>query len=278
VKHMIDLKERDLKRLSAYLDGELNPKEASRLESRLKEEPQLRKALSELNETRKLLRSLPQIRPPRNFSLTPEMVGKVEKRSLYPLFRFATVVATVAFAVLIGTDTLIRSGAGMMQSADQVIEEVEVAVESEVEKIEQAAAAFDEASMTATSEPKLEAPQESLGVEQPQASGAEETVVSEGEAGEITATEEVRNQMQFAPSGTPIPPSEALPEIAPPSEELGTTSEPEPEIPLLQPTSIPDFESESPRIPIEPIHAAEVGLGASAVILALITFFLRRQR
>jgi anti-sigma factor RsiW len=279
VKQMKDLKERDLKQLSAYLDGELNPKDASRLETRLEKEPLLRKALSELDKTRKLIGSLPEIRPPRSFALTPEMVGTSKKRSLYPLFRFATVVAVVAFAVLVGMDAFLRSGSGMARSADLVVQEVEMAAKAEIEKIEQAVAA-DESSMTATSESTMETPQESLGVEQPQASEPDETIVSGGEAMGVTTTEESGNRLQLAPSGTSSPPSGVLPEIPPSVEGQRETIEPEPTIPLLQPTPVPEpeLESEVPPSPIEPIRAAEVGLGISTAILIVITIFLRRQR
>ena len=87
---------RDVEKLSAYLDGQLKPSEAARLESRLQTEPELASILKDLRQTRSLLRQLPQRRAPRNFTLTPKMVGqKPPMPRAYPTFRFATVLATL---------------------------------------------------------------------------------------------------------------------------------------------------------------------------------------
>jgi hypothetical protein len=275
VKHMMDLKYRDLKQLSAYLDGELNPKESSRLELRLKDNPQLQQALGELDRTRRLINSLPQIRPPRNFTLTPEMVGIKQKHNFYPVFRFATVVAAVAFAVLVGTDTFLRSGTGRMLAADQM---VEVTHEVQVEKLAQAPPLEDSPVMEAA-EPAVEAPQEALGAEKPLASMAEDTETFEAEGEGISVTEEAANRVELLPSGTPMPPSDVLPVPTPTLEEWRGPTETQPAVPTRQPTSPPVIaaEPEVPKSSVEPMRAAEVGLGVLAVILGAVTFILRRQ-
>jgi len=87
---------RDVEKLSAYLDGQLKPSEKARLESRLQSDPEFASILKELRQTRGLLRQLPQRRAPRNFTLTPKMVGqKPPLPRTYPAFRFATVLATL---------------------------------------------------------------------------------------------------------------------------------------------------------------------------------------
>jgi len=87
---------RDVEKLSAYLDGQLKPSEVARLETRLQTEPQLASILKDLRQARGLLRQLPQRRAPRNFTLTPKMVGqKPPLPRTYPAFRFATVLATL---------------------------------------------------------------------------------------------------------------------------------------------------------------------------------------
>jgi hypothetical protein len=89
---------RDVEKLSAYLDGQLKPSEIARLESRLKSDPELASILKELRQARSILRQLPQRRAPRNFTLTPKMVGqKPPLPRSYPIFRFATVLATLLF-------------------------------------------------------------------------------------------------------------------------------------------------------------------------------------
>jgi len=275
VKRMMDLKDRDVKQLSAYLDGELNPKEASRLELRLKDDPQLQQVLRELNRTKQLIGSLPQIRPPRNFTLTPEMVGIKQKRSLYPVFRFATVVAAVAFAVLVGTDAFLRSGTGIMLTADQM---VEVTHEVQVEKLAEAPA-FEESPAMEAAEPAMEAPLGAVGEEQPLASVAEDTDVFETEGVEVSVTEEAANRVELMPSGTPMPPSDSLTVPTPTLEEWRGPTETQPAVPSPLPTSslVITTEPEVPRSTLEPIRATEVGLGVLAVILGVVTFILRRR-
>ena len=69
------LSTRDRQALSAYLDGQLAPRQRRRLEERLQQEPALQDALDGLRHTRSILRSQPKLRAPRNFTLTPEMAG-----------------------------------------------------------------------------------------------------------------------------------------------------------------------------------------------------------
>lgn len=101
---------RDVEKLSAYLDGQLKPSEKARLESRLQTDPELASILKELRQTRGLLRQLPQRRAPRNFTLTPKMVGqKPPLPRTYPVFRFATVLATLLLFFTFATNFLAPS-------------------------------------------------------------------------------------------------------------------------------------------------------------------------
>lgn len=107
---------RDVEKLSAYLDGQLKPSEKARLESRLQTDPEFAYILRDLRQTRSLLRQLPQRRAPRNFSLTPKMVGqKPPLPRTYPAFRFATVLATLllffTFATNFIAPRLVRTAA-----------------------------------------------------------------------------------------------------------------------------------------------------------------------
>lgn len=107
---------RDVEKLSAYLDGQLKPSEISRLESRLQAEPELASVLKDLRQARGILRQLPQRRAPRNFTLTPKMVGlKPPLPRTYPVFRFATVLATLllffTFATNFMAPRLVRTAA-----------------------------------------------------------------------------------------------------------------------------------------------------------------------
>lgn len=71
-----NLSDRDLELLSAYLDGELDDRERSDLESRLADEAPLREALAELRATVELVRQLPRLRAPRSFALDPAVYGR----------------------------------------------------------------------------------------------------------------------------------------------------------------------------------------------------------
>lgn len=107
---------RDVERLSAYLDGQLKPSEMARLEARLQTEPELASVLNDLRQARGILRQLPQRRAPRNFTLTPKMVGhKPPMPRSYPIFRMATVLATLllffTFATNFMAPRLVRSAA-----------------------------------------------------------------------------------------------------------------------------------------------------------------------
>lgn len=93
---MTELSSRDLELLSAYLDGHLSQTDGARLESRIKNDPELRSAYDGLRQTRALLRKLPARRAPRNFRLTPQMVGiKPTLSRSFPIFRLASVLASI---------------------------------------------------------------------------------------------------------------------------------------------------------------------------------------
>jgi hypothetical protein len=108
------INQRDLELLSAYLDGELNPSDSTRLEARLKNDSGLVSVLDDLRATRTLLRKLPMRRAPRNFTLTRKMVGlNPPLPRSYPAFRFVTTVATLLFFFTFGINALApQFGAG----------------------------------------------------------------------------------------------------------------------------------------------------------------------
>jgi hypothetical protein len=103
---------RDLDALSAYADGALSPAEQQAVEGRLEQDPALRQALKEIRTTSALLRALPQVRPPRNFTLTPKTAGVRSGWLRTPLLQLATAVAMLAFVVTVGVDVF----GGSMQS------------------------------------------------------------------------------------------------------------------------------------------------------------------
>ncbi len=98
--------------LSAYLDGQASVKEQQKLKQKLATEPDLQRALDELQRTKMVLRSAPRRRVPHNFTLSPSMVPQRK-----PFFRL---VPTLSFAsglaVLLLVLTFTFSGLATMAS------------------------------------------------------------------------------------------------------------------------------------------------------------------
>lgn len=101
-----NLTTRDYEMLSAYIDGQLAPGEQRKLEERLHARPELQVALEELRRTRMLLRQAPRRRAPRNFTLTPAMVGEQRRKPApwagwFPALSFTSALAALALVVTI---------------------------------------------------------------------------------------------------------------------------------------------------------------------------------
>ena len=108
-----NLNDTDYELLSAYIDGVLSDSERSALEVRLRDDSLLRGELNALRQTVSLINQLPTLKAPRDFTLTPEMVGirLVEKprRSLvFPVLQFVSAVA--AMVMIVFAVTLLMSG------------------------------------------------------------------------------------------------------------------------------------------------------------------------
>lgn len=92
------LSSRELELLSSYLDGQLSQADAARIEARINADPEFHSLYEGMRHSRALLRRLPARRAPRNFRLTPKMVGvKPPLPRSFPFFRLASVLASVLF-------------------------------------------------------------------------------------------------------------------------------------------------------------------------------------
>ncbi|MFN7036477.1 MAG: anti-sigma factor family protein [Bellilinea sp.] len=89
------LNSRDLILLSAYLDGELDPREKARVEALLQSNPEAKQTYESLQRTRAVLRSAPLRKVPRNFTLTAAAVQPRRPFILIPALRFSSVLATL---------------------------------------------------------------------------------------------------------------------------------------------------------------------------------------
>ena len=103
----MDISPRDWQELSAYLDQQLNSRARSRLEARLRDEPQLRIALQDLQRNKMLLRSQPRLFAPRNFTLTPQMAKIRPVSPAYPVVRLVAAMSSILLIIVLAGDLLV---------------------------------------------------------------------------------------------------------------------------------------------------------------------------
>jgi hypothetical protein len=102
---------KDWQLLSEYLDGQLSPRDRSKLELRINSRPELRDGLEELRRLRSVLRSVPRRKVPHNFTLTRAMVEKPAASrwtSWIPALSFSSALAT--FLLIISLLTRMPGG------------------------------------------------------------------------------------------------------------------------------------------------------------------------
>lgn len=297
MSRLSQLTPRDLETLSAYLDGALSAEERLALERRLAQDVGLREALDGLRTTRALLRAVPQVRPPRNFTLTAEMAGVRRGWLRTPFLQLATAVATLAFVVTVGVDVLGQAApVGMLRAAAPA---PEMLMEAPAEMSE--ADALSGVAVASAPE-EQEAPGEGTpgmgAVEAGEACAVDKTAVEETPAAEATVSVEgyaVTPTAALPPEGSAsleapnlggagaAPPAPATAPTAAPMlettaastlapadqaarESVPQTSEPPalaPEGPVGAPAGLP------------PMRWLEIGLGLVALVLGLITLRAR---
>ena len=276
---------RDLERLSAYLDGTLSAREVARLEVRLRDDMVLRQELAELRETIRLVGSLPIVRSPRNFTLTPEMVGLKKRPRVYPILQFATAIATFIFLAVVGVDVLISSSF-MRAAAPAAVEQV----------------AMEDALPEANALKAMEVPAEDFVVEEaeslyaePEIVGIEEPPAFTGEAertfdraAPTSAPDEIEQATSTAgvseSAEAPVPtPIIMMPSV---SDEIkvGEVEEGVDEVTITPSTPLIVSATPSPasaELRVAPrrsaLRLAEFGFGLLAVSLAVLTLWVRRK-
>ncbi|MBL8145164.1 MAG: hypothetical protein JNL34_02160, partial [Anaerolineae bacterium] len=105
----------DLDALSAYLDNQLLPAERAALEARLATEPGLREQLGGLRAVQAALRGLPELKAPRNLTLTAAQARPVKRTAVFPAF----VSGLSAVAAIL----LIAAGLGILRPAASPFDE-----------------------------------------------------------------------------------------------------------------------------------------------------------
>jgi hypothetical protein len=306
-----NLSPRELEWLSAYADGELPPKEAEGLRARLEQDPGLRQALAEIRQTSGLLRSLPELKPPRPFTLSAEQAAVARR---YPRLQLATALAGLAFFLVVGVDMFARAGMAppRLLAANQ-----------------QVSAPLAEPAMDQVQEKEQPLPEEGLQLAPLEAADTPAPAPAEARAADLAATpspvgqyaaaEEsaaAPPQTATAPSiadtgqaaaGTqpaqPTPEAEALalelqaqaPESAPGDDQVAATAgvqegdqlaAPEPaQVPGGVAPSAGQLSEAAPFRTLNRIAGsglafllAEIGLGGAALVLAVLTLRSRRRR
>lgn len=103
--------------ISAYLDKALSPVEVEKIEIRTEKDPSFKKALEEIAYTRRMLRSLPQRRAPRNFTLSPVKTrAPIRSPWLQPALKYVSIAAAVMTVVIFISPFLLF---GMPSAASQ---------------------------------------------------------------------------------------------------------------------------------------------------------------
>jgi hypothetical protein len=253
----------DVERLSAYLDHQLSPAERARLEARLKQEPELQAALIDLQTTVHLLRGLPTLKPPRNFTLSASQAAKLpQRRPIFIRLRVATAVAMLALTTVVGGDLL----ASLTLRATAPMPEAQVAAEK-TEPMGGAAGGASADSFEATEELMMADAASST----PMPYEAE-TTIPDPELYAPIATEASTDQRNSSstltltetpsiiPTSTPVAVAESI-TVAPPEEAPAETA---PTVPAL------------PNTPWPFVRYAEVGLGLLVVLLATAAWLTRK--
>jgi hypothetical protein len=131
----MQITDRDWAQLSAYVDGELSGRELRRVRKKIQTDPLLQAALEQLKITKQILQTAPSIPAPRNFTLTPEMIGVRPKKQSFPGFRLA---AALTSFLLIGV--LILDFGGIVFKGAMSAERSPNIFDAQLESIPEAAA------------------------------------------------------------------------------------------------------------------------------------------
>jgi hypothetical protein len=282
-----NISRRDWERLSAYLDKQLSAKESAHLTARLQTDLLLLAAFKELQMARNMLKQLPYIKAPRNFTLTPEMVGarKPQPSRWYPAFRFASMLTSLLFVFIIVGDFF--SGGTVTMQQDMASPAIAPAVEVAVEESIETELVSDDAYLDAEigvleTEPGAEmapAP-ETVPVVEMEAINSAEGFAAEEDVPVEKSSGDVAEEPEAAITESPAPLDEtdnqeremsaAAPEEAPSVVESQTdyvdlSNEAESASPVSEPTGILW------------LLLLKIIFGAAAVVTTTITFFLRQR-
>jgi hypothetical protein len=248
---------RDLELLSAYLDGQLDRRSQMKIEARLNREPTLNEVLVDLERTRSLLRSAGPIKAPRSFKLKPEMVAQPKRRPVYPIFQFASAVAALLLIIVLLGDFAGPRPATLVTSSSP--QESQLAAGSQ-----ERAAEYSAQKQAATGLP----PEAAAGI---MAAPETATPTTLGEAADQAPT------MEAFLSAAPMTDTQAFSSSQIMSNTVAlATGEPAGQFvePLPQAAEV---SAEPAANPLNWFRIAEISLASLAVILAVVSIWLRRK-
>ena len=245
----------DFDRLSAYVDNQLSASEKARLEARLAREPELKAALADLRLTVRVLRSLPTVRPPRNFTLSrAQAEAHARPRlGLFPALRLATALAAFAFIAVVASDLFVLQSreAAPAAAPEVALSVAQVTASPETDEVGGAAGA--EAQSTPTAQVEVLAPLAVTPTEQTEAAADQTTAP--------TATPETSKALRLTMTSTPTPAVIAEAQDAVGESAGNSAANP----PSAQPPALP------------PLRYMEIGLAVLTVLLALAAWQWRKR-
>lgn len=246
----------DFDHLSEYLDGALSPKEKVALETRLRQETELKAAYDDLRRMQRAFRDLPRLKPPRHYTLTAQQARSVRRPSifsgqLFPALRLATAVAALAFVFVFAFD-LTGGGTPLAQAPAA---QPELLAESMMKAEGSETPSGEDSALLAP--PLPEAGTTSADAGGSGNSGAEATLTVEA-----TSVEGLRSAQTITET-----PQVSIAELQPYASD--ETPPPGSAVPVA---------AEQPRSALaSPVRAWTIGLGALTAALAVMTWLLRRK-
>jgi hypothetical protein len=282
----------EIEQLSAYLDGELTSRQRMALEARLRTQAALRAELEQLQKTRSMLRSLPRLRAPHNFTLSPQTARVSTQTRLPALFGAVSALSSALLIFLVIAGLLVGiPGQPASQAEDSQVmmleETVVVEQEGELPMAQEMAAPTEpllggaiapDDGTSRYAEPTIEAAQ----IPPSAASPTPDAGLVFEIQGISTPTPALQGTAE--PLFTAIPLSEAYPAALPEEESLprftatGTVGEalPEGAAPKVpEPTPLPDTSPLSTALFAGELFLAMIALLAGITALVLMIRFHR---
>ena len=298
--------------LSAYMDGELSPKEQARVEKHLAQCADCAQNLHTLRQTVALLGQLSPVAVPRSFAIRPAQVAQrpslFQTRRTYVYLRAATALATILFAVVLAGDAfLIGLAPSLAPARAPEVVEREVSVEKVVVEVEKEMVVEKKVVETVVVEKEVvvEAPVEAPVLESQPAYAPTPSPAAAEDIGEAVRAPKPQPTPGMEAEGAPLAFEKEAPAAAPPSPEeewVEATSMPTPQpagtvvaaetafTPTAMPTAVAEVLPPTP-LPQEPtaataarpsrlelLRVVEIGLLALVLVLAIATLVARRRQ